>query len=196
MKLRKILALIITTLMVLGCVGCSNSSKTKNDSAETVVQNYLNALKTADFDTASSYIVVAPEGLSGSEEDVQTKEFIENFLKNLDYSIVSSAEEDTSATVTAKIENVDMSAIMNTYFEEMVTLAFAGLSEAEMESKLSSTLINSIALNKDNLIENEVSVKLDKTDSGWVIDENNSAFADAILGGMLTMADEAAAIAN
>ena len=81
-----------------------------------------------------------------------------------------------------------MSLVMSDYISQAFTLAFSGIAEDELQQKMLEVFSTALENNKENLIEREVDVALTKGENGWVITMSNE-LADAITGGLLTVAD-------
>ncbi|MCJ7855642.1 DUF5105 domain-containing protein [Lachnospiraceae bacterium NSJ-143] len=182
MKTRRVILFLISVLMILSSAGCGSA---KSASPESVVKSYFEALKQSDFETASKYIDDEAAEFSNNENDEQTKEIVAKLIENLDYTISSSEKDGDTATVKATIKNISFSDVMTDFVGEAMTLAFSGLSEDEMDSKFMEILSSCFDKNKDNIVENDVDIKLEKTENGWIIISDNS-LTNAILGGMLS----------
>lgn len=182
---KKLLAVILSVALVLSMAACGS----KIDPPETVVNNALTAFKASDFETAAKYFNEDPEAAindAESEEDAAfADEFTTTILGSLAWEIVSSEEDGDTATVKTKIKAIDMSLAISDYISQAFAYIFSDLSEEELDAKYSEILLNSIKNHTDDLKETEVDIKLNKTDSGWIINMDDE-FMDAILGGMLT----------
>ncbi len=185
-KIRSIITAILVFILALSLSGCS----TKNDTPEAVVDKALGALQTSDFETASKYFdtdIGASIGSSADQDDLNTQ-IIKRLMDNLQYTIVSSEENDTTAEVTVKIKNISMADVIQDYVSEAYSYVISNPSSDNLESELSNILITSFDNNIENLTENEVTLSLDKTDNGWII-KADTDFIDALTGGMITMTD-------
>lgn len=182
--MKKCLAVIVTLLMSLSLAACGQ----KIDPPDKVVENALTALKVSDFETAKTYFDVDPEESISEAETEQEDEIMVNIMQNLQYTIISTEENDDTATVKASIKNTNMSSVMSDYISEAFTYAFSNLSDEEMDQKFTEILNTSLENNKDNLLEKEVDITLTKGETGWIITMNDDLI-DAITGGMLTIAN-------
>jgi len=81
-----------------------------------------------------------------------------------------------------------MANAMSQAISEMIPLAFAGLSEEELEQKSTETMISAIANNKDTTYTKEVDISLVKGENNWLIVPDND-LADAITGGLVSYAE-------
>lgn len=195
MKFKKFFAALVAVLMSFSFAACS---ATKVESPETVVKNYLDGLAKADFETVDKYsnssiynaLIEAEkeDGAVPEEDSEMDKEFIKAMLGNLQYTINSSTEDGDTATVNATIKNINMSDVMSNMIGQLFALAFSGISEEEMEAKTEELLLSSINENKDNLLEKEVSINLEKTEEGWIIVMDDD-FQDAITGGLFSYSE-------
>ena len=126
--------------------------------------------------------------LSGENEDEQSSAMMNSLMESLSYTIVSTEESADTATVKVNIKAIDMSLVMSDYISQAFTLAFSGIAEDELQQKMLEVFSTALENNKENLIEREVDVALTKGENGWVITMSNE-LADAITGGLLTVAD-------
>lgn len=194
-KIKNTIAIVLTIILAASLSACG----AKIDPPETVVDKALTALKASDFDTAAMYFdtdIWASIGKNTADnensneihnEDIN-KQIIQILMDNLQYTIVLSEENDDTAVVTVKIKNINMADVMQDYLSEALNYVFSDISADELETKLNELLINSMDKNTENLIENEVDLTLNKTETGWIIAVDTS-FVDAITGGIANMAE-------
>ena len=181
--MKKLLAAVLTVIMAVSLGACG-----AKEGPDTAVSNYLNAIKAQDFKTASHYVDVEYDELSGENEDEQSSAMMNSLMESLSYTIVSTEESADTATVKVNIKAIDMSLVMSDYISQAFTLAFSGIAEDELQQKMLEVFSTALENNKENLIEREVDVALTKGENGWVITMSNE-LADAITGGLLTVAD-------
>ena len=181
--MKKLLAAVLTVIMAVSLGACG-----AKEGPDTAVSNYLNAIKAQDFKTASNYGDVEYDELSGENEDEQSSAMMNSLMESLSYTIVSTEESADTATVKVNIKAIDMSLVMSDYISQAFTLAFSGIAEDELQQKMLEVFSTALENNKENLIEREVDVALTKGENGWVITMSNE-LADAITGGLLTVAD-------
>ena len=123
----------------------------------------LTALKASDFDTAAMYFdtdIGASIGKNTADnensneihnEDINNQ-IIQILMDNLQYTIVSSEENDDTAVVTVKIKNINMADVMQDYLSEALNYVFSDISADELETKLNELLISSMDKNTENII--------------------------------------------
>lgn len=184
--LKKFLAFLTTLAMVFAFVGCSGG-----ESPETAVTNYLTAFQSLDLETINKYTNDTSETTETADDaisDLENEETGKAFVENLTFEILSSTEEEDTATVKVSITNVDMANAMSQAISEMIPLAFAGLSEEELEQKSTEAMISAIANNKDTTYTKEVDISLVKGENNWLIVPDND-LADAITGGLVSYAE-------
>ena len=172
--------------MVFAFVGCSGG-----ESPETAVTNYLTAFQNLDLETIDKYTNDTSETTDTADDaisDLENEETGKAFVENLTFEILSSTEEGDTATVKVSITNVDMANAMSQAISEMISLAFAGLSEEELEQKSTEAMISAIANNKDTTYTKEVEISLVKGENNWLIVPDND-LADAITGGLVSYAE-------
>ena len=184
MRFKRVFAVFVVFVLSLSCVACSGK---KVESPETTVSNYLDSLHNLEFDNAKKYVDVlgATDFEEGSDEEV----FINNIMSSLDYTIISSTENGDKATVKVNIKNIDMASVMSDVFSQLFSLSFSDLSEEEQDNKVNDITLSSIEKNKTILVENEVDINLEKTETGWIIISDNK-LSDAITGGLMSFSND------
>lgn len=158
--------------------------KSKMESPETVVTNYLNAVKSSDSRTVSLYSNYDFDSdYYLFEDDSVLAPYNEEVRKSMTFKILSSNEQKNSATVTVSITNVDAQIVTTKYGEELDKLfdALLGLSEEELDSAFQNILLSVHDRNKDATVTKEVDVLLTKDDERWIV-TTNLELANAVLG--------------
>lgn len=162
-RIKNTIAIVLTIILAVSLSACG----AKIDSPETVVDKALTALKASDFDTAAMYFdtdIGASIGKNTADnensneihnEDINNQ-IIQILMDNLQYTIVSSEENDDTAVVTVKIKNINMADVMQDYLSEALNYVFSDISADELETKLNELLISSMDKNTENLVEKEV----------------------------------------
>lgn len=178
----KAVFLLFATIMIFTSCG------PKIDDPETVVNKALTAIKTLDYETASTYFNSDDFQVdeTTSEDQGLNDETISKLFESIQYEIVSSEVSDTTATVNATIKAINMSAVISDYVSEAMLYIFSDLTEEELNTKYNEILLNSMNKNAENLIEKNVDISLTKSDTGWLIDVNDSLL-DAITGGTYSL---------
>lgn len=178
----KAVFLLFATIMIFTSCG------PKIDDPETVVNKTLTAIKTLDYETASTYFNSDDFQVdeTTSEDQGLNDETISKLFESIQYEIVSSEVSDTTATVNATIKAINMSAVISDYVSEAMLYIFSDLTEEELNTKYNEILLNSMNKNAENLIEKNVDISLTKSDTGWLIDVDDSLL-DAITGGTYSL---------
>lgn len=182
---KKSLAVLFTFIMAFSCISCGE----KIDPPEKVVASYLDALKNGDLTSAKAYVNEENDEILSETEDESTNTLINSILKNLTYKVVSTEVKDSTATVKATIKNIDMKTVMGEVFSELLSLAFSGLDADALETKQNEAFAKALEANKDTLKETEVTIQLEKKETGWIIIPTED-LADGITGGLLSYADD------
>lgn len=184
--LKKTIAFLTTLMILFTFAGCSSE-----ESPETAVNNYLTAFQTVDLETIAKYTSdsndttdTADDAISDLENDKTGMAFVENMT----FEVLSSTQEDDTATVKVSITNVDMANAMGKAMTEMISLAFSGLSEEEMEQRSTEIILSAITDNKDITLTKEVDISLVKGENNWLIVPNDD-LVDAITGGLVSYAE-------
>ncbi|MCQ4937383.1 hypothetical protein [Anaerotignum propionicum] len=182
---KKSLAVLFTFIMAFSCISCGE----KIDPPEKVVASYLDALKNGDLTSAKAYVNEENDEILSETEDESTNTLINSILKNLTYKVVSTEVKDSTATVKTTIKNIDMKTVMGEVFSELLSLAFSGLDAEALETKQNEAFAKALEANKDTLKETEVTIQLEKKETGWIIIPTED-LADGITGGLLSYADD------
>lgn len=182
---KKSLAVLFTFIMAFSCISCGE----KIDPPEKVVASYLDALKNGDLTSAKAYVNEENDEILSETEDESTNTLINSILKNLTYKVVSTEVKDSTAIVKTTIKNIDMKTVMGEVFSELLSLAFSGLDAEALETKQNEAFAKALEANKDTLKETEVTIQLEKKETGWIIIPTED-LADGITGGLLSYADD------
>lgn len=182
---KKSLAVLFTFIMAFSCISCGE----KIEQPEKVVASYLDALKNGDLTSAKAYVNEENDEILSETEDESTNTLINSILKNLTYEVVSTEINDSTATVKTTIKNIDMKTVMGEVFSELLSLAFSGLDADALETKQNEAFAKALEANKNTLKETEVTIQLEKKETGWIIIPTED-LADGITGGLLSYADD------
>lgn len=183
---KKYFALLTSIFLLFSVVGCSSG-----ESPETAVTNYLNACKSMDRETIAKYTDGYAEDASDSAEtavDDLGEEAAKMLMDGLTYEILSSEENDGTATVKVSITNMDMSAVMSDAITQMFSLIFSDITEEEMDEKTTEIFLSAMENNKDTTVTKEIDISLTKGEDIWLITPSDD-LVDAITGGILSFAD-------
>lgn len=188
--MKKILLLFLVMVLSLGLIGCGAAT---GESPEQAVKNAIDAIKAGDSEKASVYMDYDKLLLAGDEENddttEQSKKMAQLILNHLDYKILSSSEEGDTATVRTEITNIDMSKVMADFISQLVTLAFSGLSEEQLDEKCIEIYTDLINQENNKTVTNTVDIKLSKHEGKWTINWSDD-LADAFMGGLLSYSEE------
>lgn len=184
---KKFLAITIVLVLSFCCISCGE----KIDPPETVVTNYLNALKNQDLETAKKYVSGEDDQILSETEDEELASEMLTILQTLSFNVNPAEVNDSTATVKTTIKNIDMKPVMGDFVSELFSLAFSDLDEETLETKQNEAFTNALEKNKDTTIEKEVDIKLEKTETGWLIIPDDN-LADGITGGLLSVGEDMA----
>lgn len=198
--MKKVLSLVLALSFILTCfVGCS-----KRPSAEKVVSNALDAVRSCNKEKIDLYFADNELVLNEDAEDTEEVEDSEKYqeamkliFKGLTYEIVSSEESDTTAKVVTKITNVSLTPIMSELYGEILTLAFAeafsdesSMSDEDYTDLIFNKLVEKLQKEGNITKTTEVTITLSLKDDEWKIDKNED-LVTAILGGYSGFDDSA-----
>ena len=162
------------------------------DPPEKVVANYLNALKSNDLETAKTFASKEDDQIFTEIEDGELAYQTLAILETLSFNIISTEVNDSTATVKAKVKNIDMDPVIGNFISEFVSLSFSNLEEGinldeeTLKTKQKEIFFNAIEANKDTTIETEVDIQLVKSKTGWLI-VRSEELEDGITGGLLSI---------
>lgn len=192
---KKACALVLAVCMLFSLSACGGG--TSRESAETVVKNALDAVKSCDLDKMAEYWGDEAIGTDDFTDDFVSEETIQAIFSGLTYEILDSEEKESTATVEVKISNVDMTQVMT----DAMTELFSALSDEDFlaeieqmtEEEAAQFFIDQfveVLQRPDNArVENTVTVPLSLVDGKWVIDDATDDVVDAMLGGISALDD-------
>ena len=189
--MKKLMCMVLAIALMVPLAGCSRAS------AESVVENAIQAFQSADVDAIrqswGNTDLASSE--DSAEEDAYTQQLLELIASGLTYQITDSTEDAKAgtATVTVEFTSIDMNAVFSEWMGELVSqaLGYAFLpadqqpSEEEL-SELSIEIFCDVAENHtDDKVTNTVDIPLSLVENEWKIDQSDEII-DAMTGGMIT----------
>ncbi len=189
--MKKLMCMVLAIALMVPLAGCSRAS------AESVVENAIQAFQSADVDAIrqswGNTDLASSE--DSAEDDVYTQQLLEPIASGLTYQITDSTEDAKAgtATVTVEFTSIDMSAVFSEWMGELVSRALGyaflpadqQLSEEEL-SELSIEIFCDVAENHtDDKVTNTVDIPLSLVENEWKIDTSDEVM-DAMTGGMIT----------
>lgn len=188
---KKILSLALALAMTLSLAACSGRA-----SAESVVKKAMDAVNPFNAEQ-----VVAYWGDASMSNDVlneEDAELIAALFEDMTYEIVSSEETDESATVTVKVTNTDMTAVMGGVLEEYLPAALAAafdtsaeaMSEEELAQLFNDTMKKHLDSTDYETVENEATLTLTPTEDSWTITGGTEEALNAMMGGLTSALEE------
>lgn len=163
-----------------------------SDPPEKVVSNYLNALKSKDLETAKTFVSREDDQIFTEIEDGELAYQMLTILETLSFNIISTEVNDSTATVKAKVKNIDMDPAMRNFISELVSLSFSNLEEGinldeeTLKTKQKEIFSTVLEANRDITIETEVDIQLIKSSTGWLL-VRSEELEDGITGGLLSI---------
>ena len=186
--MKKVSCVFLSLALVLLLIGCGANRK----SAQSVVEDAIDAVKSADQSVATGYW---GDGISNAETDESDAEMLKAMFGGISYNVISSEDKGDSEPVQVEISNNDIASIMGDVlaesFSKALEVAFSGqeMSEDEQTEMMNNLFIEKINSGDYGTVEKEVDVSLSLVDDEWVINPNQTEAIDAMTGGMLTMAN-------
>lgn len=191
--MRKIILLFISALLVFTLVACSSKETPKE-----VVEKGISAIKNLDLIQIQKYFnaedITDENDVFGEDFDIENAEIFALMTKNISYEIINEDTGDKSATVEAKITNINMAIIMREFITQALILAFEQMGETEvdeeeMQKQMEDLLIDLLSKEDNEMITTEVNIKLNEVDGEWKIDLNDE-LVNALFGGLSSVVDE------
>lgn len=191
---KKVSALVLVVCVLFSLSACGGPSR---ESAETVVKNALDAVKSCDFSKMAEYWGDGTISADDFTDDLVDEEIVKAIFSGLAYEVLGSEEKESTATVEVKISNVDMAQVMT----DTITELFSALSDEnflkEMEQMteedaaqyFTDQFMEALQRSDNARVESTVTIPLSLVDGKWVIDDASDAVVDAMLGGISALED-------
>ena len=217
MKKMVSISLVCFLLLSLFCIaGCSQQGSL---SPEETVSKMFEAIKAQDSSELQKYYSGSPEELLtgqfdlGDSLDATAFEFdtenLENAFEKLrekyvdfDYSIIEAkpADDGKTTNVTVTISTYDFQSIgsnlLGILLEKAMEVVLSGESiedesvQAELMEEVSEEIIKETEELTEKSVNTELALLLNKTDSGWIIQEADTELLNALSGGWDTWEEE------
>ena len=189
--MKRAFAAMLAACMVIGITGCG----VKREPAESVVKNAIEAVR--GYDSGKVHEYWGGDALDAESGLEAAPDAIGEIFKGISYEIIGSQEGEDRATVDVRVSNVDMSHIMSSVIAEMLPKLFADafmpesekLTEEDTDQMFADALVEALRKADNPRVTNTVTVSLSLVDDKWVIDDDNDAAIDAMLGGISSFAD-------
>ena len=189
---RKLAVLLVMTAVVLALCGCSLTLTEPNE----VVKDFFKGLKTKNEDVLILYTDNEDINMllhsKGKKADLN--KMYDSIFKNFSYKILSTEknEEETRATVTAEVSNVDFSKVLKKYqkksYKYMQDNLYSGnLSKKKLNAKCLSIFANQTekASESTKLQTETITIVLTKNDNySWDM-QLTEEMMEIIMGGLI-----------
>lgn len=178
--------------MAAGCCACSVSV----DSPEGMVEEFFQAIKDCDKEELAMYMDNRDiNTLTNNNLDEKiAKEICADIMDNLSWEITSVEENEnqTAATVTVSVTNADFSGALKAYKKEAVEYMLYNVYNDEVTKdvmrkecqEIFAQQIKNASEKKDNLVTEEIQVKLTKNKSYTWDMEVTKDMTKAAIGGL------------
>ena len=196
--MKRILALLTVLSMCLSLTACGSN----RESAETVVDNAIQAFQSADQEQTQQYwgdtdFTETSDELT-AEDEVYSQELLKKIAGGLTYTITGSSEDEDAgtATVTVEFTNLDMGAIMSDWVADMISQAFGYAflpedqqpTDEELNQMYMDGLEDAMENHADDKVTNTVDISLSLVDDEWKINTTEDV-VNAMVGGMMDFVD-------
>lgn len=175
--------LMLGSIFLLG--GCGKSTPEK------VVTNELDLIQKLDEDTISSFVSYEDMMRGESENssiEVETTKAVKLFFKNFSYKIEDVDTREKSATVQAKITNINAKELAHDLCMSLLHKTLGILPDQEVPANMNdyfSLLDDILSENSYDLVTTEATFELAEAQTGWVIQETDT-LEDQLVGGFIT----------
>lgn len=182
MKKRvSIVLLIVICLMLTSC-------NLFRPAAKDTVTAMMDAIKKGDGEQSQKYFSNAADETKADEEsaELDSNSMMEAIQRNLSYKIISSTEENDSATVVVEISNKDMKSVFGAYLKSILAAGLSGeyadMTEEEQD-EYGNELLNKTIDEEENFVTTSVTLELTYEETEWKITPNED-LATAFFGGL------------
>lgn len=187
--MKKIVCTVLALVLLLSAAACGK----KTASPQEVVGTAMEALKSGDMAAAAARWGGEIGDIEDTAED--DAELFKMFFQNLKYEILAETDTGTSAVVQVAVSNADMAGVMGETIGELmqkaVSAALSGqeISEEEAEKMFTDTMKEKLSGSSLEMVENTVDIGLTLVDGQWQITDVSDEAMDALMGGMLSVAN-------
>ena len=187
---KRIVALLIAIAVLFTFAACG---KPKRPSAESVVVNTFEALKALDKEKIKEALGTEGPAEDFEELDETTQTMLKLSMKNFTYKIISSEEQEETATVKAEITNTDMVKLLTDATSQLVVKILNYMGEhdnqqpSDEETYVMLQEIFDDYMTRDDLetVTKTEDIALSLTDGKWK-PQITADQLDTILGGLYT----------
>ena len=186
-KIRLLAALVLAlSLMLTACKG-------GGEKPEESLFNTLNAIRDWEEETLQKYYPSADELLNSGDKMLGINDTARIILGKMSFNIVSCTKSGNTATVKTEITNVDMGAVIEEFFSQVMAMALSAddtqeKSSDEQAEELKQILLELIKSEDAHTKTTELDIKMTKSGDIWQINESDE-FVDALTGGLFSTAD-------
>lgn len=187
MKTTIITLFLFSTIFMAGC----NNNYINTNTSESYIDQLFADLKDGNFELLNLNEDMLHNLVPENEEDNYFDDsflyVIKDSIKNLEYNIISSYEENNRAAVTTEITIANLEHIFELTLLETIQLV---LNEEQYIHSVSHGLLTEILLETyesgvAGTVTNIVNINLIKTDGQWSLENNNNHyFINAITGNL------------
>lgn len=187
--MKKIVCTMLALVLLLSAAACGKKATTPYETVSAAME----ALKSGDMAAASAHW----SGEIGAIEDTAESdaELFKMFFRNLQYELLAEADTETEAVVQVAVSNADMAGVMEETIADVMQKAMSAalsgqdISEEEAEKMFTDTLKEKLSSDSFEMRETVVDIGLSLVDGQWQITEVSDEALDALMGGMLSVAD-------
>jgi len=148
-----------------------------------VVSDFLAYVQAGEFAEASELVSGgSPLGFDRVEEEYR------RIFEKLSYEHILEETDGSEAFVTLTVTAFDFGLAMEELMAEAFYWVFMDITAEELAEMLETSLIATIESEFAPMLESEVTVRLERSEDGWLIAADD-AFADAVTGGLFSFAE-------
>lgn len=158
----KVLSLMLLSVFILGIVGCGGDT----NSPKGTVEKFVDSVKKLDTEALKTTVTKTEELGDLNNVSADEKETLTLMFSALEASDLTEKIDGETAEVTGKITTLDFDQVFSLLLDALADVE----NEAEMEKKFAEEMKKIVADKNTPKITKNVSFKLKKVDSKWLID--------------------------
>ncbi|KEI01521.1 DUF4878 domain-containing protein [Clostridium botulinum] len=181
---KKLIPLLFVIILTFSLTGCG-TKPTKT------TENFFNALKQQDIETASSLLQNNTSKKQLKYDDAEQEKIVKSVFSKMDYTLGDITETGNTATVKVSITSIDLpkitTKIITDLFPTMMAQAFSQekVDEKKQDTMVFQSMLNSVNEHNAPKTKTDVTIKLVKGNNGWII-EPTDELLNALTGNFYT----------
>jgi hypothetical protein len=198
--MKKAACAILSIALVFSLSACQSKAK-----PEDTVKGYFEAEKASDTTKASTFVnpknasseASSPAASDSEEADLEKDliDYLKGNNKKVEYTIKSTDEKDSSATVTVDCKFVDAAPMFKDSITDYISKAFAkaftdSASSDDSEKEITKLMKSRIKTTKETFASKTIKVNCVKIDEKWYIDKVNDDLQNVFSSNLVNAGNE------